>query len=83
MNQDDIIKNYPLYYDFYPSPEVLKKLVKRMTQIKEENQENQLWQNFKLNIDPKTNEKTHTPALTIFKYKTRLYGGGDSGSDEN
>lgn len=52
-----------------------------MTQIKEDNQENQLWQGFKVSVNPKTNEKHFTPTLMIFKYKTKMFDGEQSDED--
>ena len=43
---EELAYAYPIFYNFYPTAEIMKKLIQRMTQIKESKYEQQLWRGF-------------------------------------
>ena len=45
LTADELARNYLVYYNFYPTQDLMRKLITRMTQIK--NIETDLWQGFK------------------------------------
>ena len=49
-NMEELAFAYPIFYNFYPNADIMKKLIIRMTQIKEGKYEKQLWSGFQ--IDP-------------------------------
>ena len=46
FDQEQLYEQHPHYYNFYPTPEIFKKLMIRMTQIKEQQEDFQLWLGF-------------------------------------
>ena len=46
LTQEELANLHPYYYDFYPSAEIYKKLIIRMTQIREQQEDFQLWLGF-------------------------------------
>jgi len=70
MSLDELAGSYPSFYEFYPTPEVMRKLMARMLQIKEAKADAQLWPGFRKVYNAQTALPSWGPAEHLFAFGT-------------
>lgn len=69
MNVGELAEGWPVYYNFYPSPDTFRRLCLRMVQIKNEDAE--LWQGFHP-LERESGKITYHPDELIDPYQTNF-----------
>ena len=73
VSSNFLAENFPVYYSFYPSDEVMRKLIVKMIQVKDQHELDMMWGAFKTKkvLDEEGNE-TEEPVLPIRCYPKKI-----------
>jgi len=73
VSSNFLAENFPVYYSFYPSDEIMRKLIVKMIQVKDQHELDMMWGAFKTKkVLDEEGEETEEAALPIKYYPKKI-----------